>query len=435
MPAKVDMIIKSRGTWLTMKTGEDGPRSGAAMQNLGERRGLGCAVQDGMILAIADAEVIDKNYVGAKVLDVGEQLVMPGFVDPHTHPVFNATREHEFEARNQGKTYVEIAKAGGGIRSSVRSLRSASESDLEDKLRLRADRFLRLGTTTIEAKSGYGLSLEDELKSLRVIKRVRMSHPLDMIPTFMGAHEIPDEFRERRGAYIDHIIDDMIPAVAREHLAEYCDVFCEEHVFTTQETRRIIEAAKKHGLAGRIHADEIECTGGAELAAELGAVSADHLVAISDEGIERLRDSSTIPILLPGTSFFLRMKKAAPARKMIEKGLPIAIASDFNPGSCPIPSMPLILGLACLQYGLTAAEAITAATVNAAHSLRIGHDRGILAPGYRADIICLDVANAQAIPYHMGENRITVVVKSGAIVAGAEVKTVKNPPPGKAFYV
>ena len=419
MQTAVDLIVKSRGPWLTLDTGARGPRTGLELTKLAEKRGLAAACLDGRIRAIGPAAEIGRDFGAARVLDLGDRLVMPGFVDPHTHPVFNATREAEFEMRCQGRTYVDIAKAGGGIRSSVRSLRAAGEDELVEKVRARADRFLAFGTTTIEAKSGYGLSTADELKSLRALKRVAAAHPLDLIPTFMGAHEIPDEYRERRGAYIDLLVDEMIPAVALEGLARYCDVFCEDHVFTVEESRRILLAAKSCGLEPRIHADEIECTGGAELAADVGAVSADHLVAVSARGIARLKEAGVVPVLLPGTSFYLRLEKKAPARAMIDAGLPIALATDFNPGSCPIASMAVIVSLACLQYGLTTAEAITAATVNAAYSLGLGDDRAVLAPGRRADLIALDVPNAAAIPYHFGENRVTHVVKNGVVVVGA----------------
>jgi imidazolonepropionase len=428
MPTQVDLIIKSRGPWLTLAAGPEGPRTGAALRDLGEMTGGAAAITSGFIVAVDRPDVIERGFTGKATYDFGERLIMPGFVDAHTHPVFAATREAEFELRNQGATYVDIAKAGGGIRSSVRALRSATLEELTAMLRDRADRFLALGTTTIEAKSGYGLSTAEELKSLHAIRAVDRSHPLDFVPTFMGAHEVPDEYQGRRAEYVDLLVNEMIPAVGATGLAHYCDVFCEAHVFTVEESRRILEAARAHGMEPRLHADEIEATGGAELAADVRAVSADHLVAVSERGVQRLAEAGVIPILLPGTSFYLKLGKAAPARAMIDAGLPIALATDFNPGSCPIMSMPAILSLACLAYGLTAAEAICAATVNAAYALGLGDDRARLATGLRADILALDVASAAAIPYHFADNRVAAVLKNGVLVAGSFKPPEPEPP-------
>ena len=411
-----DTIVTSRGPWLTLSTSVAPPRGGAAMNDLGEKSDWAAALVEGRIAGLGPRDEVLGTWESENVLDLGSRLVMPGFIDPHTHPVFHASRELEFEMRNQGKSYVEIAEAGGGIRSSVRSLREASEDLLVDLLARRADGFLALGTTTIEAKSGYGLSRDDELKSLRAMRRVAASHPLDMIPTFLGAHEIPDEYREDREGYIRLLIEDMIPAVAAEGLARYADVFCEAHVFTTEESRRILEAAAAHGMPARVHADEIESTGGAELAVSLRAATADHLGAISEAGIEALAGSETIPVLLPGTSFYLNLDHIAPGRRMVNRGLPVALATDFNPGSCPTRSLPMIMTLACLHYGFTAAEAITACTVNAAASLGLAGDRGRLEIGMRADIIALDAPSFRYIPYVFGENLVTHVIKNGRLV-------------------
>ncbi len=411
-----DTIVTSRGPWLTLSTSVAPPRGGAAMNDLGEKSDWAAALVEGRIAGLGPRDEVLATWESKNVLDLGSRLVMPGFIDPHTHPVFHASRELEFEMRNQGKSYVEIAEAGGGIRSSVRSLREASEDLLVDLLARRADGFLALGTTTIEAKSGYGLSRDDELKSLRAMRRVAASHPLDMIPTFLGAHEVPDEYREDREGYIRLLIEDMIPAVAAEGLARYADVFCEAHVFTTEESRRILEAAAAHGMPARVHADEIESTGGAELAVSLRAATADHLGAISEAGIEALAGSETIPVLLPGTSFYLNLDHIAPGRRMVNRGLPVALATDFNPGSCPTRSLPMIMTLACLHYGFTAAEAITACTVNAAASLGLAGDRGRLEIGMRADIIALDAPSFRYIPYVFGENLVTHVIKNGRLV-------------------
>ena len=412
----VDLIIRSRGPWITFDTGAPIPRIGEALRDIAPLEGSACAVHDGRIVAVGSPDEIKSAYSARETLDLGDRLVMPGFCDPHTHPVFNATREDEFEMRNLGHSYVEIAKAGGGIRSSVRSVREASEDDLVDSLRVRADRFLRLGTTTVEAKSGYGLSLESELASLRAIRRVDDDHAVDFVPTFLGAHEIPDEYRDRREDYIDLIIDEMIPAVAKEGLARYCDVFCEDHVFTVEESRRILEAGRAAGMRARVHADEIEATGGAELAADVGGATADHLVAVSEEGLRRMKEAGVVPVLLPGTSFYLKMSSHAPGRRMIDAGLPVALATDFNPGSCHTQSMPMIITLACLNYGWHVTEALTAAVVNSAYSCGLGDDRGLIAPGYRADLIALDVPNVRYLAYHFGDNFVTHVVKDGRVV-------------------
>lgn len=414
---RADLVVHSRGPWLTLDTGAPLPRRGPDLDALGEREGLALAVVDGVIADLGPAEEIRAAWEGPE-LDLGDLLVMPGFVDPHSHPVFHGTREREFELRNQGRSYVEIAEAGGGIRNSVRRLREADESTLAEELRVRCDRFLALGTTTLEAKSGYGLSLEDETKSLRAIRQIDAEHPLDLIPTFMGAHEIPDEYREDRGTYLDLVIDTMIPAVAEAGLARYCDVFCEDHVFSVEESRRVLEAARAAGLGLRIHADEIESIGGAELAAELGCDSADHLVAASDAGIAALAASDCVATLLPGTSFYLNLDRAARGRAMIDAGCAVALATDYNPGSCHTQSMPMILTLACLHYGFSAAEAISAATVNSAASLGLGDRRGRLAVGLEADIIALEAPNAAYIPYHFGDNLVRRVIKAGRVVVG-----------------
>jgi imidazolonepropionase len=374
-----------------------------------------CAILEGKIVGIGPVAEIEAAYEAQTVIDLGRAMVMPGFIDPHTHPVFRATREREFEMRNQGRSYVDIATEGGGIRSTVRDLRDASEDELVVLLEKRARQFLRAGTTTIEAKSGYGLSTESELKSLRAIRRVNESSPLDLHATFLGAHEIPDEYRDDREAYIDLIIHEMLPAVASDDLASWCDVFCEDHVFTVEESRRILLAAAELGLRARLHADEIVSTGGAELAADVGAITADHLVAISEKGIQRLKEDGVIPVLLPGTSFYLNLPNHAPGRKMLDSGLPIALATDFNPGSCHTQSMPMILTLACLSYGMTTAECITAACVNNAWAIGRQDEIGRLDIGLYADIIAMDLDNPHQLPYHFGTNHVSFVMKSGSV--------------------
>ena len=377
---------------------------------------IACA--KGTIIAVGETpDVMSQvDSSAATVLDAAGKTVLPGFVDAHTHLVFAATREHEFEMRIQGVSYQEIAAAGGCILSSVRNIRNADVKDLVTQGLAWLDRFLAYGTTTVEVKSGYGLSMEAELKMLRVMRELNQQHPVEVIPTFLGAHEIPEEYKSRRNEYIELVINEMIPAVVEESLAEYCDVFCEQHVFTIEEAERILTAALDAGLKPKIHADQLTAGGGAELAAKAGAVSADHLDHITAEGIEALRQSDVIPVLLPGAVFFLGLKKYAPARDMIDAGLPVAIATDFNPGSCPSLSMPMMMSLACTQMGMTPAEALIAATLHAARAVEREQKLAILAPGMQADIVVHDVANYKLLPYHFGMNFVETVVKNGKVV-------------------
>ncbi|MBU0712103.1 imidazolonepropionase [bacterium] len=355
-----------------------------------------------------------------RVVDAGNVLITSGFVDPHTHPVFYGTRELEYEMRIMGKSYMEIAAAGGGIRSSVRSLRSADYNILKMKVRQRLDDFLQFGTTTIEAKSGYGLSPESELMSLQLLKDLADEHPLDIVRTFLGAHEYPDEYRDNPEGYIDLIIQQMLPKVAREKLADFCDVFCEEGVFSVRETRMVLEAAKFLGLGIRLHTEEFKPIGGVQLAAKLGAISADHLTAITEEGIEALIEGNIIPILLPATTFFLGSDHYAPGRKMWDKGLPVAIATDFNPGSSMTQSMPLVISIACLKLKLTPLEAIQAATYNAARSLVLEDRVGSLEKGKQADFVLWKFEKYQGIPYFLGYPSVQSVWKNGVLVWGSD---------------
>lgn len=404
------------GTWATFDDAHDGPRGGALLSEVRERSPYGVVCDDGVILDGGDPADLRRRHGGLHEIDLKDRYVVPGFVDPHTHPVFAGSREDEFEWRNQGRAYQDIAREGGGIRKSVRQMRAASDAELEASLRQTADAFLALGTTTIEAKSGYGLSLQDELRSLRAIKAVAASHPLSFVPTFLGAHEVPDEHQADREAYVRLIVDEMLPAVAREGLATACDVFCEKGVFDVPQSRRILARARALGLAVKMHADEITCTHGAELAAELSALSADHLVHVSDDGMKELLRAGVIPILLPATSFVLRLPRDAPAKAMVDLGLPLAIATDYNPGSSPTRSMPLVMTFACVRYGLSAAQALTAATVNAAHAIGAGNRFGRLKKGFAADFVALDLPNLRHLPYRFGESFVAVVVKSGDVV-------------------
>lgn len=403
----------------------------SAPQNGGRPRihpGMGVLVvlQDGAlvleserILAVGDSPSISREYEARcdTVYDgAGVPAVyLPGFIDSHTHPVYAATREDEYEMRSQGRTYQEIAALGGGIRSSVNKVRAASEELLLEKARVLEPVFLQHGTTTVEAKSGYGLTVEDELKMLRAIARLRTESLLEWVPTFLGAHAVPPEYAGRSDEYTRLIINEMLPRVAAEQLAEFCDVFCEENYFSREQSRAILTAAAAKGLRLKIHAEEFSNQGGAALAAELGAVSADHLEHVSDAGIAAMKSSGTVATLLPGTAFNLGLKQYPPARRLIDAGVPVALATDFNPGSSYSPNMQLMLSMACSQMRMTPAEAITAATINAAWALGRADRLGSLEPGKQADIIGLAVENYRIIPYFYGVNHCRLTIKRGIL--------------------
>jgi len=371
-------------------------------------------VRDDRIEAVARRReieaIIDSD---TEVIDAGRRVMMPGFVDAHTHPVFAGLRANEFEQRTAGATYREIAARGGGVRATVRATRNASIADLVKAGKRYANWFLRNGTTTVEAKSGYGLTIEDELKILRAIKQLNDETPLNYIPTFLGAHDIPFEYKSRRQMYVDLIVKEMLPRVAEEKLAEYCDVFCEENVFTTDEAWQILSAARCHGLGLRVHADQLSLSGGAKLAAELNAATADHLEYTDATGIAALKAAKVQPVLLPGSVYALGSNRYSAAREMIDAGLAVVLATDFNPGSSPTPSMPMVLSLACTQMKMTPAETISAATINAAYSLGRGDEIGSLEKGKRADFVIHDVADYRELPYWFGVEHPWRVYTSG----------------------
>ncbi|HXM35989.1 MAG TPA: imidazolonepropionase [Pyrinomonadaceae bacterium] len=351
-----------------------------------------------------------------KVIDAGGRVVMPGFIDAHTHPVFAGTRANEFEERAAGATYQEIAARGGGIKSTVKATRAAAIDDLVHSGKRYARWFLRGGTTTVEAKSGYGLSVEDELKILWAIKQLDDETPLRYVPTFLGAHDIPDEYRARRAQYIQLVIEEMIPQVAEQRLAEYCDVFCEETVFTTNEAWRILSAARCHGLGLRVHADQLSLSGGAKLAAKLSATTADHLEHTDAAGIAVLKAAGVQPVLLPGSVYALGSSGYPAAREMIDAGLAVVLATDFNPGSSPTPAMPMVLSLASTQMKLTPAESLTAATVNAAYSLGRGDQLGSLEAGKIADFVIHETRDYRELAYFFGIEHASQVYAGGKLV-------------------
>lgn len=368
-------------------------------------------LREGKIEAVGPMSTIQANISAwHQVIDACGRVVMPGFVDAHTHPVFAGTRVDEYELRASGATYEQIAEQGGGIRSTVRKTRAASEDELFEAATRYAGWFPRTGTTTLEAKSGYGLSIEDELKMLRVIRR------LGYVPTFLGAHEIPDEYRGRTQDYVELVTNEMLPRVVSEGLAEYCDVFCEPKVFDIDAARAVFSRAKALGFKLRVHADQLTRSGAAELAAELGAKTADHLEQIDDHGIEALAHAGVQPVLLPASVYTLGSGRFAPARKMIDAGLAIVLATDFNPGSSPNPSMPFVLSLASTHMRMTPAEAISAVTINAAYSLDRGDEIGSLEPGKRADFVIHDCSDYREIAYFAGIESAHSVYQRGRLV-------------------
>ena len=394
------------------------PRRGRALAELEIIRDGAVLTHDDRIVAIGTRRRIERlpKARRAEKLDLGGRVVLPGFVDSHTHLIFPASRAAEYEQRNSGATYEEIARSGGGIRSSVKGLRRAPASTLKTRALKNLREFAVHGTTTIEAKSGYGLDWKSELKILEILYNLNQEHPLDIRATFLGAHVVPPEFRRRPDAYVDVLVRRWIPTVATAGLAEFCDVYCDRGAFTVAQARRILMAGRACGLVPRIHAEQLAHTGAARLAIELQAASADHLEKIDRNDIRALGLSNVVCTMLPGCCFHLGLKDYAPARKLIEAGAVVGIATDFNPGTSPTLSMPMILSLACTQMRMTPAEAITAATINPAYSLRL-HDRvGSLEVGKYADLAAFDVADYREIPYYFGVNLCSFTMKRGAIL-------------------
>lgn len=383
-------------------------RRGREMGTLESIAGGAVAVRDGRIVEVGQRDALERRHAGARPIDCAGGVLMPGLVDSHTHAIFGRARYEEQELRASGVGYMEIARRGGGIHASVRDLRSRDEDELFALAIPRLTRLAAHGTTTVEVKSGYGLTVADELKTLRVIRRLAAALPLRLVPTWLGAHEIPLEHREspaRRAEYLALLIDEMLPQVAAGGLARFADVFCEPGVYTVEESRRVLEAARAAGLALKLHADELEPSGGAELAASLGATSADHLAAVSDAGIAALAAAPTVATLLPGTMLFLGKARQAPARSLVDAGVAVALASDFNPGTSPTVNLPLILTLGVSQLRLSVAEAVIAATVNGAAALNLATGTGQLAPGFSADLALFDVEDVRELPYWYGDHR------------------------------
>jgi imidazolonepropionase len=375
------------------------------MNDLGLLKGAAVAVSDDRIAAVGPQPELERRFPDVARVDCQGGVLLPGWVDSHTHAIFGRPRADEQELRAAGASYMEIAARGGGIHASVRDLRQRSEDELFALALGRLRRLAAYGTTTIEVKSGYGLTVEDELKELRVIARLAEALPVRLVPTWLGAHEIPLEYRSTRNKYVDLLVNDMLPRVVADRLARFADVFCEPGVFTVAESRTILTAAKHAGLGLKLHADELEPSGGAELAAQIGATSADHLAAISDAGVAALAASNTVATLLPGTMLFLGRRSQAPARALIEAGVAVALATDFNPGTSPTPNLPLILTLAVSQLRLTVAEAIIAGTVNGAAALGLADTIGQIAPGFSADLALYEIDDVRELPYWYGDRR------------------------------
>jgi imidazolonepropionase len=397
-------------------------RTGSSLGRLRLIHQAAVAVKDGVI-AFLGTERDYRQRVrlgeGGRELDAKGGTVLPGFVDAHTHLPFIGWREWEFEQRLRGATYHEIALRGGGILSTVAATRAADERTLRDEVRARLDALVALGTTTVEAKSGYGLTTEAELRQLEALRDGAEGHPVEVVPTFLGAHTVPREYRERRGDYVRIVVEEMLPEVARRGLAEYADVFVDRSAFGLEEARRVLEAASEHGLGLRLHADQLADDGAAALAAELRAASADHLEHVSDAGIEALARAGTCGVLLPAASFFLMAERKPPGRKLVEAGVPVVVATDFNPGTCPTEFMGAALWFACLHAGLRVDEAITAATLNAAHSLGRAATIGSIEVGKRADLVVHDVPNRYHLVYRFGVPRISAVIARGRVVRAA----------------
>jgi imidazolonepropionase len=416
---KLDLLIVNANELVTLSGENQKPRTGRQMREIGIIRDGGLAIKDGRIVAVGKTTDVTKAFKAENVISANGKIVLPGFVDPHTHLVFAGSREDEFQMRIEGASYMEILKAGGGILRTVRETRKASFEKLVDYGTETLDAMLEHGTTTIEAKSGYGLTTKDELKMLDVIQRLNQLHSVDVVPTFLGAHAVPPEFFNNPQAYVNLVTEEMIPKVSEKGLAEFCDVSCEKGVFSLEQARRILTAGKNSSLKPKVHADEKSLLGGAELAAGIGAVSADNMLFSSDEGIKAMADKGVVAVLLPATAFSLMSNRYADARVMINFGVPIAMGTDFNPTAW-VENQQLVIALACHFMKLTPAEAITAATINAAHAINRANEVGSLEVGKKADVTVLDVPNHKFLGYRFGVNLVDKVIKNGRIVVDKE---------------
>ncbi len=393
----------------------NGPKCGEEQGKIQILKDAWVLIEDGIIAKVGTGAPDAELAKDAEVLDAEGRLVTPGLVDAHTHLIFGGWRQNELGMKLHGATYLEILAAGCGILSTVTSTRNATEEELTVKASAALDEMMKLGTTTCEAKSGYGLTTEHELKALQVIKNLNDRHAMDVAPTFMGAHMVPSEYKDNREEYIRILIEEMIPAVAEQGIAKFCDVFCETGVFSAEESRKILEAGKKYGMVPKIHADEIDPIGGSVLAGEIGAISSEHLIVCPSEGIASLAKGGTIACLLPATSFNLGAT-FAPAREMVEAGVPVAMASDFNPGSCPCLNLQFVINLGCLKYKLTPEEVLTAVTLNGAAAINMADKVGSIEVGKQGDLVIWDAPDLDYICYRVGSNLAKTVIKRGQTV-------------------
>jgi imidazolonepropionase len=414
-----DLLIVNANELVTVAGDTTKPRTGKQMCELGIVKDGCLAVKEGRVVAVGKTSEVTRVYRGEEVVSAHGKTVLPGFVDAHTHLVFAGSREEEFEMRVEGASYLEILSAGGGILKTVRETRKASIDRLVELGLKTLDVMLQHGTTTVEAKSGYGLTTKDELKILEAARRANQLHTVDVVLTFLGAHAVPSEFKGNTQGYVNLIVEDMLPKVAASVLAEYCDVFCERGVFSLEQSKKILAAARTHGLRCKVHADEMSLLGGAELAADMGAVSAEHLLFASVDGVKAMAAKGVIAVLLPAAAFSLMLGRYADARLMVDSGVPVALGTDYNP-SCLVENMQLVVAFANHFMRLTPAEAITAATINSAWAVGRAKDVGSLEVGKKADAIILDVPNHSFLGYRFGVNMVDKVIKNGRIAVDNE---------------
>ena len=417
---KADLILKNIGKLVTMQ-GSSSFRVKEEMNKINIIENAYIAVKNGKILAIGVGDEFGNLCEDdTKIHDAEGLLVTPGLIDSHTHLIHGGSRENEFSMKLNGVPYIEILNNGGGILSTVKATKEASEEELYKKAKKSLDRMLEFGVTTVEEKSGYGLELNTEIKQLEVARVLDKNHPVDLVHTFLGAHAVPEEYKENHKAYIDILVDVMMPKIKDMGLAEFCDVFCEEGVFTIEESEYILQKAKEMGYKLKIHADEIESLGGVELAAKLGCISADHLMAASDEGIKMMAENNVVANILPATSFNLN-KNYADCRKMIDMGAIVSLSSDYNPGSCPSENLQLVMQLGCLHLKMTPNEVLTAVTINAAYAIDRADKIGSIEVGKNADFVVFDARNVEYLMYHFGINHTKKVYKNGNLVVDNKV--------------